>query len=152
MTPTAKSFMSRASRFFGRAYQPAKATGATLLFALALAAQAQEISSPDRRAFADGLMSRGLIQLALPEYRALAADAATPERDVVLYRLAECERQAGNAGAAEKACAELLSKYPQSPMAPRARMTRGLILKTAGKYADAASILDELATDTASPA
>ena len=37
---------------------------------------------------------------------ALAAKADTPERDVVLYRLAECERQAGNPDAAEKACAE----------------------------------------------
>ena len=96
-------------------------------------------------------MSRGLIQLALPEYRALAADAATQDRDVVLYRLAECERQAGNAAAAEKACAELLSEYPQSAMAPRARLTRGLILKAAGDFAEAASLFDELATDTASP-
>ena len=148
----AKSLLYRASRVFGLARQLEYATGALIFAAFALAARAQEISSPDRRAFADGLMSRGLIQLALPEYRALAADASTPERDVVLYRLAECERQAGNPDAAEKACAELLSKFPKSPMAPRARMTRGLILKSAGKFTEAASLLDELATDTASPA
>ena len=122
-----------------------------VLVSFALLARAQEIASPDRRAFADGLMARGLIQLALPEYRALAANTATPERDVVLYRLAECERQAGNAAAAEKACATLLSQYPQSAMASRARLTRGLILKSAGKFADAASLLEELATDTAAP-
>ena len=125
---------------------------ALAIAAMAMEGRAQEISSPDRRAFADGLMSRGLIQLALPEYRALAAKADTPDRDVVLYRLAECERQAGNLDAAGKVCGELLSKYPKSPMASRARLTRGLILKTAGKFAEAASILDELATDTASPA
>ncbi len=128
------------------------ASAMALILAFAPAAQAQDVSSPDRRAFADGLMSRGLVRLALPEYRALAADAATPEHDVILYRLAECERQAGNAVAAEKACAELLSRYPRSPMAPRARLTRGLILKEAGEHAEAASVLDELATDTTSPA
>ena len=79
--------------------------GLSLLLTLASAAAfAQEIAAPDRRAFADGLMSRGLVQLALPEYRALAADAATPERDVVLYRLAECARQTGDRDAAKKAC------------------------------------------------
>ena len=144
--------MIRASRLWGLVRQSPKATGAIILLALAFAARAQEISSPDRRAFADGLMARGLIQLALPEYRALAADAATPERDVVLYRLAECARQTGDSGAAEKACAELLAKYPKSAMAPRARLTRGLILKAAGRHAEAASLLDELATDTAIPA
>ncbi|MBQ6925088.1 MAG: tetratricopeptide repeat protein, partial [Kiritimatiellae bacterium] len=122
----------------------------SLLLTLASAAAfAQEIAAPDRRAFADGLMSRGLVQLALPEYRALAADAATPERDVVLYRLAECARQTGDRDAAKKACAELLAKYPKSPMAPRARLTHGLILKDASQYGDAASVLDELATDPA---
>ena len=127
----------------------------SLAFAFAIAACAafaQEVATPDRRAFADGLMSRGLIQLALPEYRALAANAAIPERDIVLYRLAECERQAGTAAAAEAACAELLAKYPQSKMAPRARLTRGLLLVAAGKHAEAAALLDELATDNASPA
>ena len=148
----ANSLLLHASRFSKPVHRLGKATGVLVLVALAFTTLAQEISSPDRRAFADGLMSRGLIQLALPEYRALAADAAIPERDVVLYRLAECERQAGNPDAAEKACAELLSQYAKSPMAPRARMTRGLILKAAGKNTEAASILDELATDTASPA
>ncbi len=148
----ANSLFIRSRRFPELARQLEKAAEALVLVALASATFAQEISSPDRRAFADGLMSRGLIQLALPEYRAIAAKADTPDRDVVLYRLAECERQAGNLDAAEKVCAELLKAYPKSPMAPRARLTRGLILKTAGKFADAASILDELATDTASPA
>lgn len=112
-------------------------------------AEAQGVATQDRRAFADGLLSRGLAALALPEYQALAADASTPERDVVLFRLAECQRQTGDAKGAEKSCAELLSKYPSSAMAPRARLTRGLILKDTGKNADAASVLDDLATDTA---
>lgn len=115
------------------------------------ASEAQGVATQDRRAFADGLLSRGLAALALPEYQALAADASTPERDVVLFRLAECQRQTGDAKGAEKSCAELLSKYPTSPMAPRARLTRGLILKDSGKHADAASVLDELATDTSAP-
>ncbi len=129
------------------------AFGLSLLLALfATSAFAQEIAAPDRRAFADGLMSRGLVELALPEYRALAADAATPERDVVLYRLAECARQTGALADAEKACAELLAKYPKSEMAPRASLTRGLILKASGKNAEAASVLAELATDPDAPA
>ena len=109
--------------------------------------KAQELIAQDRRAFADGLMSRGMIQMALPEYRALAADETTPERDVVLFRLAECERQSGNLAAAEKACAELLAKFPQSKMCARARLTRGLILLDTDKAAEAASLLDELATN-----
>ena len=120
---------------------------ALLLSLFAGEGRAQELIAQDRRAFADGLMSRGLVQLALPEYRALAADASVAERDVILFRLAECERQAGNLSASEKACAELLAKYPQSKMCARARLTRGLILMETGKAAEAASLLDELATN-----
>lgn len=143
--------MPNVTSAFGTTWKSLRtACGLSLLLTLASAAAfAQEIAAPDRRAFADGLMSRGLVQLALPEYRALAADAATPERDVVLYRLAECARQTGDRDAAKKACAELLAKYPKSPMAPRARLTHGLILKDASQYGDAASVLDELATDPA---
>lgn len=110
---------------------------------------AQGLIAQDRRAFADGLMSRGLIKLALPEYKALADDSSTPELDVVMYRLAECERQVGNLEASEKVCKDLLEKFPQSPMAPRARLTRGLLLLASGKANEAAVQLDELATDIA---
>lgn len=127
-------------------------TCVVIALALAHTAGAQGIAAQDRRAFADGLLSRGLAALALPEYKALAADASTPERDVVLFRLAECQRQTGDAKGAEASCAELLSKYPSSLMAPRARLTRGLLLKDSGRHADAASVLDELATDAAASA
>ena len=65
--------------------------------AVALGALGQDVLSQDRRAFADGLLSRGLYKLALPEYEALAKQNPPPQDlDVVLARLAECRRKVGD--------------------------------------------------------
>lgn len=109
-----------------------------------------DVIGNDRRALADGLMARGLCKLALPEYATLAAqNPPPPELDVILSRLAECQRQTGALDAAQKTCARLLSQFPQSKERFRAMLTRGLILLDAGKVAEAGLMLDGIATDPA---
>ena len=60
--------MPNVTSAFGTTWKSLRtACGLSLLLTLASAAAfAQEIAAPDRRAFADGHMSRGLVQLALP--------------------------------------------------------------------------------------
>lgn len=109
-----------------------------------------DVIGDDRRALADGLMSRGLVKLALPEYATLAAkNPPPPELDIILSRLAECQRQTGARDAAQKTCARLLEQFPQSKERFRAMLTRGLILLDTGKASEAGLLLDGIATDPA---
>lgn len=122
------------------------ALAASLLPATASAQGA--ITTDDRRALADGLMSRGLFQLARPEYQALAETVpAMKELDVILYRLAECQRQTDAHAEAAATCARLAKDFPNSPFRRRADMTRGLLLLAAGKPIEAAGALESVATD-----
>ena len=106
------------------------------------------VGTDDRRALADGLMARGLFRLALPEYQALSSvTPAVKELDVVLYRLAECQRQTGALAESMETCARLARDFPSSPFRKRADMTRGLLLLSNGKYLEAASALENVATD-----
>lgn len=92
-------------------------------------------------------MARGLFKLAEPEYRALADTlSATGGLDVVLYRLAECQRQCGARDEAAATCARLAREFPSSPFRRRADMTRGLLLLDAGKPLEAAEALEDVAT------
>ena len=72
----------------------AVALAAVLMVAPTVAhAEADTMNTGDRRAFADGLYSRGMHALAAREYDALLKDLPdVAERDVVLYRLGECLR------------------------------------------------------------
>lgn len=109
-----------------------------------------DVIGDDRRALADGLLARGLFKLALPEYQALAdRTPPPPELDIILSRLAECQRLAGLSDAAQKTCALLLDRFPDSKEKFRAMLTRGLLLREAGRLSEACSLLDNVATDAA---
>lgn len=109
-----------------------------------------DVIGEDRRALADGLMARGLYKLAVTEYAMLASKTPPPdELDVILSRLAECQRQTGAADEAQKTCARLLKDFPQSKERFRAMLTRGLILLSAGHPSEGGMLLDGIATDPA---
>ena len=79
----------------------------------------------DRMAMADRLFDRGDYGRANAEYVALkGAEGIAP--DEILYRLAECARALKDLAAARQAYGELLSRYPLSRHAPRARLQRAL--------------------------
>lgn len=113
-------------------------------------AQSPDALGQDRRALADGLMARGLYRLALPEYEALSKLKPPPaELDVVLYRLAECQRQTGDLPAAAANARRVMDEFPTAPVRYRAAMTAGLVLLSQKKYVQAADCLDDVAADPA---
>ena len=83
------------------------------------------VAPSDRMAMADRLFNRGRYAEAQIEYAALVGEKAIQE-DALLYRLAECERARGNSAAARQKYGELLTKYPASELAARARLYRAL--------------------------
>ncbi len=109
-------------------------------------AQTQDMIGGDRRAFADGLLSRKMYKLALPEYLAvLQSQKTTNELDVVLYRAAECQRRLGQRQDARVNCQKLIEQFPKSTMVPRAGFMLGLILLDEGKALEASSSFDKIA-------
>lgn len=121
---------------------------AAFLVAAAGAAHADDLTAADRRAFADGLMSRGLYALALKEYSALAGSAKAGDGlDVILYRLAECQRQTGDNRAAAATCERFEREFPQSPSRFNASITHALALSATGDSARASRIFDIIAAD-----
>ena len=112
------------------------------------AAVGDDLVSTDRRAFADGLLARGMYRLALPEYKALAAqDPAPDDLDTILYRLAECLRNTGDAKGAVAVCERIVKDFPASKSRSRAAITHALALNAIGDSKRAADIFDSLATD-----
>ena len=128
----------------------------TVLAAMAMAASAamaDDIAMRDRRGFADGLMARGMYSLALKEYQALSQ--ATPPRDdadVILSRLAECQRKAGAFGDAVATCERFGREFPESQARFNTSITHALALGALGDSASASRIFDIISTDPATPA
>ena len=113
-------------------------------------AQTPDALERDRREIADGLMSRGLFALAVPEYEALSKLQPPPaELDVILYRLAECQRQTGDLAAATKTARRVMELFPKSPVRYRAAMTAGLVLLSQNKPVEAGDCLDDVTADPA---
>lgn len=115
---------------------------------LAAAALGEDVLSQDKRAFADGLMARGLYKLALPEYDALSRQTPPPaELDTVLYRLAECKRQTGDIRGAAALCERIEKEFPNGKVIARASITHALALDALGDKKRAGEIFDTIATD-----
>lgn len=88
---------------------------------LLLASLAQAIEPVDQLQFADGLYARGLYDMAVREYRALADSTNAPGADAALFRIGEARRQQEQAEAARAAYEETIARFPHSTYAVRAR-------------------------------
>ncbi len=104
----------------------------TLLFACIISLHADPVDMQDRLQLADGLFRRSLFDLAASEYQALAANPQVPERDSVLFRLAECYRRVGKNSEAAAVYKKLVELCPNSIQVSRARLQRALILLDQG--------------------
>ncbi len=79
----------------------------------------------DRLAMADRLFNRGRYDEAAAEYRLLEKEPSVAA-DAVQFRLAECDRAAGRAAAAQSRFGELVRLYPDSEFADSARLQLAL--------------------------
>lgn len=95
------------------------------VFVLAAAGGPLAISPGDRLAMADRLFERGKTQLAKAEYEALRNEKEI-SADELIYRLAECERALKNTQRARELYGELLTRWPVSRHANRARLQKAL--------------------------
>ena len=118
-------------------------SGWLALLALALPVGAMEPG--ERLLFANGLYSRGLYDVAIPEYEALVASkAAASLHDLAYFRLGECYRQTGRTNDSAAAYERVLESYPSSAFAQRAAYRRAEIDWQQGRLKDAALRLDAL--------
>lgn len=108
---------------------------ASLLLCCAFAAGAVEPA--DQLQFADGLFSRGMFDLAVREYRAIADQPDAPDAALALYRIGEARRRQGRLDAARAAYAETAARFPDSPMALRAGFRIAEQDVQAARYAEA---------------
>lgn len=117
---------------------------ALLLYAFNL--HADSVDTQDRLQLADGLFRRSLFDLAACEYQTLAANPQVPERDSVLFRLAECYRRVGKNNEAAAVYKQLVELCPDSIQVPRARLQHALILLDRGgaSLEEAVKALDPL--------
>lgn len=112
----------------------------SFLIALSLIATSLAVAQQagDRRALADSLLARGFHRLAIPEYQQIAKSNPPPaDLDVVVYRLAECQRCVGDEKAALATLAKFEERFPQSGVRFHAVFMRGTMLASSGRHADA---------------
>ena len=115
--------------------------GASLLFA------AITVLPADRLALADQLFNRGEYAAAQREYTALTNEVAIA-RDELLFRQGECQRLLGQPAQARQTFGGLLTEFPLSPLADRARLKRAL----AGTAEEQVAELKLLDSDRVAPA
>lgn len=127
---------------------------ALVALALAMPAPADEaLSGADRRNFADGLMARGLYSLALREYSALAEGTPVAEGlDIILARLAECQRRTGDNRAADATCERFGREFPASPQRFSVSITHALALSALGDSLRSSRTFDILSAEPEAPA
>lgn len=124
--------------------------GAAALLLASLNTFGDELAADDRRLFADSLMSRGMYSLALEEYKAITASGGNAAgMDVALSRLAECQRQTGDAKGAIATCERLGREWPQSPARHNASLTHALALESLGDAKGASRIFDVISSEPA---
>ncbi len=120
---------------------PARLAAAGLLLG-SLAAALAAVSPDDQLEFADGLFLRGMYDLAEGEYQALLRTATNYAKlDQALFRLAECYRNLTNPAAANLFYQRVIREFPDSPMRPKADLSRAELLIETDRPAEAAAIL-----------
>lgn len=98
-----------------------------------------EVMPPaERLQFADGLMSRGMHDLAANEYKSFISDYPKGEgADTAHYRLAECYRQMGNTNSARDEYRYVFKNYPASSYASKAGFRLGDLFLEEKHYKEA---------------
>jgi len=113
---------------------------------------ASAFNADEQMQFADGLYARGLYEMALSEYLAISREADDFDRlDVVLFRIAECQRRLGNPELAERFFHRVVREHPDSAYAQRAAFRRAELHVTQGRYLDAINQFRALLTTELEP-
>ncbi|HMP76520.1 MAG TPA: tetratricopeptide repeat protein [Kiritimatiellia bacterium] len=106
---------------------------------------ARAVDPVDQLQFADGLFARGLYDLAVNEYRAVAGGTNASNAALATYRIGEARRTQGDAAAARVAYAETVERFPGQPVSLRARFRIAEDDVQAGRNKEAAAELKLLA-------
>ncbi|MDA0989721.1 MAG: tetratricopeptide repeat protein [Verrucomicrobia bacterium] len=115
------------------------------LFTVLTALAADPIVATERSQLADGLLARGLYELAATEYESLLKDYPAAERgDVVHFRLGECYRHLGERTKADKAYRTVYSQYPNSDYRFRAHFRRADLFMENGRMDVAIPLYESL--------
>lgn len=118
---------------------------AACLLLVAFALRAGAIEPADQLEFADGLLSRGLYDLAVREYRAIVETPGASNAPIALYRIGEARRRQGRLDDARAAYAEVVERFPESAPAVRARFRLAEQDVQAGRTSDAEAAFRALA-------
>lgn len=121
------------------------------LLALLLAGSAPAVTGPDQRRLADGLFSRGMYELALKEYATVVDQAGLTNREALLYRMAESQRELGRVAEAESTYDRVITGFPESVYAGRAALRRAEAAIGRKDYESAAAVLRTRAEGSLDP-
>ena len=122
-----------------------------LLFALA-AGPASAVTAPDQLRLADGLFARGMYELALREYTSSVDQPGVTNLEVVLYRMAESQRELGRKDEAGLSYARVVTGFPQSVYAQRSALRLAERAVAEARFAEAAALLKAPAEGDLEPA
>lgn len=114
------------------------------LLLLGVSSPAQNVMNEDERLqFADGMLTRGMNELALKEYESFLKDfPAAAKADAAHYQLGECHRRLGNRAAADREFKAVFTDYPKSALRLKAGVRRGDLATEAAQYAVAVELYD----------
>lgn len=107
-----------------------------LIFTVAVSSFAENVLNEDERLqFADGLLARGMHELALKEYEAFLKDfPATAKADVAHFKMGECQRLLGKPAAADAEFKTVFTEYPESALRFKAGIRRGDLAAEGAQY------------------
>jgi TolA-binding protein len=104
-----------------------------------------ETASADQQRFADGLLSRGLHEMAIEEYRRILSDDPEYARlDEVLFRMGEAFRKLKQGPPAERMYLRVVQEFPESLYRDKAAFRRAELYVRNGKYLEAVNLMRAL--------
>ncbi|OGV44487.1 MAG: hypothetical protein A2X46_01495 [Lentisphaerae bacterium GWF2_57_35] len=110
-----------------------------------LALSSLAMSADEQMQFADGIFSRGMYDMAIPEYLNLLRDFPSyAKNDVALFRLAESYRHTGNKGGADRFYRRVVTEHPASAYRFRSEFRRAELFVSGGQYLEAVSLFRAL--------
>ncbi len=114
-----------------------------LLLVCAAAPAGWAVTATDQVRLADGLFARGMYELALREYRAVADQTSLTNRDVVLYRMAESERALGRVAESDALYEQVITGFPTRVVAQRAALRRAESALESGRFEEVVRVLSD---------